>query len=314
MDVIATPLAFLGLNYYTTLAAAAAAEETDDPERAPGGDQPEGFTEMGWAIEPDGLRDYLGLLNTRYQPNSIVVTENGASYSDGPSDEGVINDQRRIDYVSKHVDAVVAAAEAGVPVDGYFVWSLMDNLEWAMGFHQRFGLVWVDHETQERIPKASYHWYREIVSEESRAARALDTVRHPSTADIGIRLETDPSQGVASERVERWMDGYVLAWSTNDADHIAALFSRDAVYDPQTAEGELLGTDEIVAWWQGIADDPDNWEFDWLPVVETDEVAVVGGRTRYLDPPASYRNLFVIKWGDDGACSDFTEWYIEEEA
>ncbi len=121
LDQIATPIDFLGLNYYTTVAVAAGAEESDNAERPPGPDQPEGYTEMGWAIDPHGLRDYLRLVNTRYQPRSIVVTENGASYSEGPGDDGVIADQRRIDYLQSHVDAVVAAVEAGVPVDGYFV-------------------------------------------------------------------------------------------------------------------------------------------------------------------------------------------------
>ncbi|MCZ6662877.1 MAG: family 1 glycosylhydrolase, partial [Actinobacteria bacterium] len=84
LDQIATPIDFLGLNFYTTASVAAGAEESDNVERPPGPDQPEGYTEMGWAIDPHGLRDYLGLVNNRYQPRSIAVTENGASYSDGP--------------------------------------------------------------------------------------------------------------------------------------------------------------------------------------------------------------------------------------
>ncbi len=179
LDQIATPIDFLGLNYYTTASVAAGTEESDNAERPPGPDQPEGYTEMGWAIDPHGLRDYLGLVNSRYQPRSIVVTENGASYSDGPGDGGVIGDQRRIDYLQGHVEAVVAAAEAGVPVDGYFVWSLLDNLEWTQGFDQRFGLVWVDHETQKRRPKQSFHWYGELVAGESRSSRALEAARTP---------------------------------------------------------------------------------------------------------------------------------------
>ena len=117
-----------------------------------------------------------------------------------------------------------------------------------------------------------------------------------------------------SERLDRWMDGYVLAWSTNDAEQISALFAEDAVYDPQTESGEHNGLGEIIAWWQEIGDDEDNWEFEWLPLVETDDLAVVTGRTRYLEPPLSYRNLFVIRFDEDGRCYDFTEWYIEEDA
>jgi len=116
-----------------------------------------------------------------------------------------------------------------------------------------------------------------------------------------------------SERLDDWMDLYVDAWSTNDPELIAAMFTEDAVYDPQTADGELHGPAEIIAWWKEKDEDPENWDFEWLPVVETDEVAVVTGTTQYFDPAAVFRNLFVIKFDEDGRCRDFTEWYIEED-
>ncbi len=116
-----------------------------------------------------------------------------------------------------------------------------------------------------------------------------------------------------SDRLDQWMDGYVLAWSSNDRTHIEALFTPDAVYDPQTADGEWDGIDEIVAQWQEIGDSEDNWDFEWMPLVETDDLAVITGRTNYFEPPASYRNLFVIRFDDSGRCRDFTEWYIEED-
>jgi hypothetical protein len=116
-----------------------------------------------------------------------------------------------------------------------------------------------------------------------------------------------------SQHLDDWMDGYVLAWSTNDAGHISALFTPTAVYDPQTADGEWEGLDEIIERWQEIDDQEDNWDFEWMPLVETDELAVVTGRTRYYDPPASFRNLFVIRFDEEGRCYDFTEWYIEED-
>lgn len=116
-----------------------------------------------------------------------------------------------------------------------------------------------------------------------------------------------------SERLDEWMDGYVLAWSSNNPDHIRALFTDDAVYDPQTEGGEWEGIDEIVEKWVGIDDSEENWDFEWLPLVEADDLAVVTGRTRYLEPEESYRNLFVIRFADDGRCYDFTEWYIEED-
>lgn len=116
-----------------------------------------------------------------------------------------------------------------------------------------------------------------------------------------------------SDRLESWMDAYVAAWSSNEPELITALFSVDAVYDPQTADGELHGHGEIVEWWLETGADPDNWDFDWLPLVETDDLAVITATTRYSDPEASYRNLFVIKFDESGLCRDFTEWYIEEE-
>jgi hypothetical protein len=117
-----------------------------------------------------------------------------------------------------------------------------------------------------------------------------------------------------SERLDDWMDAYIEAWSTNEEADIRALFSPDAVYDPQTADGELHGHEEIVDWWQDIDDRSDNWDFEWLPLVETDDIAVITGTTRYFDPATSFRNLFVIKFDEHDRCRDFTEWYIEEES
>lgn len=117
-----------------------------------------------------------------------------------------------------------------------------------------------------------------------------------------------------SEHLDWWMDRYLEAWDSNDPAHIAALFTEDAVYDPQTADGPWQGVREIVEAWIAIDDTPGNWEFEWTPLVETDDVAVITGHTRYLDPPASYRNLWVILWDPDkGLCRDFTEWWIDEE-
>jgi len=109
------------------------------------------------------------------------------------------------------------------------------------------------------------------------------------------------------------MDGYVLAWSSNGDEHIRALFTEDAVYDPQTAGGEWEGIDDIVSRWQEIEDVEDNWDFEWQPLAETEDMAIVTGRTHYFEPEVFYRNLFVIRFSDDGRCYDFTEWYIEEE-
>ena len=125
---------------------------------------------MGWPIVPEALTAFLERIHVEYSPKAIYITENGASFSDGPGVDGTIDDQRRIDYLTGHVAAAGTAIELGVPLRGYFVWSLLDNLEWASGYAQRFGLVWVDHATGERIPKASYHWYQGMLAEEARSA------------------------------------------------------------------------------------------------------------------------------------------------
>jgi beta-glucosidase len=93
----------------------------------------------------------------------IYITENGASYSDGPGADGRVHDERRIAYLREHFKVAHRAIEIGIPLAGYFVWSLMDNFEWAHGYSQRFGLVWVDYETQERILKDSALWYHQVI-------------------------------------------------------------------------------------------------------------------------------------------------------
>lgn len=163
LALISQPIDFLGLNYYTTTEVSAGSEESESGEVPPGPDPPKGYTEMGWKVDPEGLTSYLRQIDDLYGPPSVLITENGASYSTGPDTDGVIADEARIAYLDAHVQAIGAAREHGVPVDGYFVWSLLDNLEWTQGYSQRFGLVWVDHETSERTRKASFDWYRDLI-------------------------------------------------------------------------------------------------------------------------------------------------------
>ena len=96
----------------------------------------------------------------------IMITESGCSYGMGPDEHGVVDDQPRIDYLEAHLRAVSEAIQRGVDVRGYYTWSLMDNFEWSEGYTQRFGLVWVDFETQERIPKRSFDWYAALIAEQ----------------------------------------------------------------------------------------------------------------------------------------------------
>jgi beta-glucosidase len=166
-NLIATPIDFCGINYYTSVRIAAGDEETDEPAGPIGIDPPEGYTEMGWIVDPDALERFLLRVQEEWSPKSIVVTENGASYGTGPGEDGAVHDSRRIEYLDAHINATLRARELGAPIDGYFVWSLLDNLEWRAGYSQRFGVVWVDHDTQQRILKDSAHWYRDRIKQYS---------------------------------------------------------------------------------------------------------------------------------------------------
>ncbi len=161
---IHTPIDFLGVNYYSrsVVRSAATPEDQNEPRTIPVPD-PSELTDMGWEVYPEGLTRTLLRLHSDYDPGSLIVTENGAAYGTGPGPDGSVQDTRRCDYVRRHMQACLAAVDAGVPLHGYFLWSLLDNFEWAFGFSKRFGIVWVDFETQKRIIKASGHMYRRII-------------------------------------------------------------------------------------------------------------------------------------------------------
>ncbi|MBE2232200.1 MAG: family 1 glycosylhydrolase, partial [Anaerolinea sp.] len=162
LDAIAVPTDFMGVNYYSrTIARDDQALDNLPPAISAEGNE---HTEMGWEVYPPGFYNLLCRLHFDYRPASIIVTENGASYSDGPDERGRIADQRRLDYIRDHLAEVRRAMDAGVPMAGYFVWSLMDNFEWSFGYSQRFGMVWVDYATQQRLPKDSALWYRDAIA------------------------------------------------------------------------------------------------------------------------------------------------------
>jgi len=148
--VIAGPLDFIGVNYYTRTVFL---EKNGWFSDVPASVQP--LTTMGWEIYPQGLTEILiDLNNTFSNLPPVYITENGAAFSD-KLENGRIHDSARIDYYQKHLLAVHEIIEAGVNIRGYFAWSLLDNFEWAEGYTQRFGIVYVDFETQERILKDS---------------------------------------------------------------------------------------------------------------------------------------------------------------
>src|SRR5262245_36460737 len=117
---------------------------------------------MDWHVAPDGLRDTLVDLHRTYAPPEIVITENGAAYPDTLDADGRVRDVARQRYLARHVEAAADALDAGVPLTGYFAWSLLDNYEWSLGYTRRFGLVHVDFATQRRTPKDSARWYQRL--------------------------------------------------------------------------------------------------------------------------------------------------------
>jgi beta-glucosidase len=163
MEAIIVPTDFLGINYYMRHLVGEA-PDMEDARSLRGGLAEAEHTEMGWEVYPPGLFNLLSRLHFDYQPPKIYVTENGASYSDGPDAAGHINDERRRSFLERHFAAAYQAIQLGVPLAGFYVWSLLDNFEWAEGYAQRFGITWVDFETQQRIPKASALWYREVIA------------------------------------------------------------------------------------------------------------------------------------------------------
>jgi beta-glucosidase len=171
MDVIRQPLDFLGINYYTRHLSGAGAPL----ERVESGRE---LTDMGWEVFPRGLSELLARLQADYRLPPIHVTENGAAYRDRLVD-GRVADVDRIRYLEAHIAALADALERGIDVRGYFVWSLLDNFEWADGYTKRFGLFYVDYPTQRRTPKDSAHWYGAFC----RSARSVGPVRSPATVE-----------------------------------------------------------------------------------------------------------------------------------
>lgn len=157
MDLIAQETDLLGINYYTRMVVSSKSEGVHSENR----DVPK--TDMGWELYPQGLFEILERVNLEYQPKQLMVTENGASYADGPDETGRVHDQRRIDYLQTHIHQVWLAIQAGIPVTAYLQWSLMDNFEWARGYSQRFGAIHVDYQTQKRTIKDSAYWYRDVI-------------------------------------------------------------------------------------------------------------------------------------------------------
>jgi beta-glucosidase len=168
LDVISTPTDFLGLNIYQGVRVRAGA--SGKPEVL---ENPAGFplTAFNWPITPEALYWGPKFAHERYG-KPIFITENGLSCRDSPSLDGRVHDPQRIDFLTRHLRELHRGIAEGVPVEGYFHWSALDNFEWADGYKERFGLIYVDYPTGQRIPKDSFHWYAKIIASRGQAALA----------------------------------------------------------------------------------------------------------------------------------------------
>jgi beta-glucosidase len=163
LDVIAAPMDHLGLNYYFRQVV------TDDPDGPPPRARmvtvPDAVhTDMDWEVHPDGLEELLTRVHREYRVPRVFVTENGSAWADEVGTDGLIRDTERAEFLEQHLAAAGRAVGRGVPLAGYFVWSLLDNFEWSYGYAKRFGLVRVDYATQARTIKNSGHRYAKIIS------------------------------------------------------------------------------------------------------------------------------------------------------
>ena len=162
---IAEPTDYLGINYYSrAVLRSDRIPETENAPRSVFEDPQEARTDMGWEVFPQGLHDLLLRIHREYGPRQIQVTECGAAFDDGPGPDGRIHDSRRVDFLRGHLLAAHRAIAEGVPLAGFFLWTLLDNFEWQHGYTKRFGVVWVDRRTMERITKDSALWYRDVIA------------------------------------------------------------------------------------------------------------------------------------------------------
>jgi beta-glucosidase len=171
MDLVKAPLDFLGINYYRRTIIAAAPVSADPSsadsylgvkEQDGGTDGPK--TDMGWEVWPDGFHALIMRITNEYNKPIIEITENGSSYLDAPDAHGAVPDQRKVEFLRGYLSALARSMNDGANIRAYHCWSLLDNFEWAEGYTQRFGIVYLDFRDQRRIVKESGHWYAKLAS------------------------------------------------------------------------------------------------------------------------------------------------------
>lgn len=160
LEKISSKIDFLGLNYYTRVLTKFVQDSKINYQDFPGNLKK---TEMGWEICPEVFYDLILRLRKEYTRIPIYITENGAAFDDFLTEEKRIHDTERIDYVRRHLEKIAELNGQGADIRGYFLWSLLDNFEWAYGYSKRFGILYVDYNTQDRIFKDSALWYREVI-------------------------------------------------------------------------------------------------------------------------------------------------------
>ncbi len=173
LETIRQPIDFLGVNYYAPVYLRAGDPDDLRRDEEPARCELPGVVEyrpaelertpMGWLVDADGLYDLLVQLSEAAPGLPLYITENGCAAEDYVDPEGDVNDVERVRYLHQHLDAAARAIKDGVNLAGYYVWSLLDNFEWGWGYQRRFGIIFVDFETQRRIPKSSARFYSEVV-------------------------------------------------------------------------------------------------------------------------------------------------------
>ncbi|MEM9108405.1 MAG: GH1 family beta-glucosidase [Planctomycetota bacterium] len=208
LKLISEPIDFCAFNLYQAGVVRAGADGSVEPVLYPEGHP---VTAMEWPVTPAGLYWACRFLHERYK-TPLLITENGLSCHDWVSIDGKVHDPNRIDFLTRYLSFVQRACKEGIPVEGYFQWSVMDNFEWAEGYKNRFGLIYVDYATGTRIPKDSFYWYRDTIHANGASLPPWETcgfgTRHqeqqiivksdPPLADRTTLRATDPRSGSKS--------------------------------------------------------------------------------------------------------------------
>ena len=249
LEVIAAPTDFLGINYYTP---AFVRDAPGEGGLAVEQVRQEGeYTAMDWFVYPQGLYDLMQRVHRDYPTGPLYITENGAAYEDAPPQDGRVADPERTRYYELHLAACRRAIDDGVPLAGYFAWSLMDNFEWAFGYTRRFGIVYVDFATQERTIKDSGHWFSRVVRENRVVPIDEASAAQPRYTKAELAREIEGAWTKLNGGLDRLSQAQMTdirdaqGWAVKDhLVHMAAWERSVAVFLQGQPRSEGLGVDE----------------------------------------------------------------------